>query len=186
MTKEQLIHDYALFHCAATGIRAFAGPEMHDEVYDRLSVLEENPLTKVQLNQLFVLSQAGSMSDGFFRYYWCMLPEHPYDVTALPFYSARPFEKPTQEVISHDHLRWGLYRLYVDGLLYFGNVAAAYGSLRSKTFEDLSAFFIQKRFDTAAIAQRGPALPLEDIAKDNRYLISEMVCKTFGDLPEDK
>src|SRR5207249_370728 len=83
-------------------------------------------------------------------------------------------------------LRWGLYRLYVDGLLYFGNVAAAYSSLRSKTFEELIAFFTQKRFDTAAIAQRGPALPLEDIAKDNRYLISEMVCKTFGDLPEDK
>jgi hypothetical protein len=76
--------------------------------------------------------------------------------------------------------------LDVDGLLYFGNVAAAYSSLRSKTFEDLSAFFTQKRFDTAAIAQRGPALPLEDIAKDDRYLISEMVCKTFGDLPEDK
>ncbi len=186
MTRDGLISDYALFHCAAVGIGAFAGPAMHEEVYDRLSRLDENPLTKVQLNQLLVLSRAGSMSDGFFRYYWCTRPDHTYDLAGLPFYSASLVDDSTREVHSHDHLRWGLYRLYVDGLLYFGNVAAAYSAFRSRTFEDLAAFFSQKRFDTVAIAQRGPALALQQIAKDDRYLISEMVCKTFGDVPEEK
>jgi len=186
MMREKLVSEYAKFHCAAAGIGAFAGPSMHDEVYDRLSRLDEDPLTKVQLNQLLVLSKAGSMSDGFFKYYWCTRCDHPYDVTKLLFYSAQPIDDSISEVVSHDHLRWGLYRLYVDGLLYFGNVAAAYSALRSKSFEELAAFFAQKRFDTNAIAQRGPALALQDIAKDERYLISEMVCKTFGDLPEEK
>lgn len=186
MTKEDLVDDYSLFHCAQSGIGAFAGPSMHDVVHDRLTHLNENPLTKVQLNQLLVLSKAGSMSDGFFRYYWCEKADHPYDVTKLPFFTAATLGDVKQEIRSHDHLRWGLYRLYVDGLLYFGGVTAAYDALRSKTIEELTEFFALKRFDTKAIAQRGPAVPLEEIPKDDRYLISEMVCKTFGDLPNDR
>jgi len=94
-------------------------------------------------------------------------------------------ERSDQNVQSHDHLRWGLYRLYVDGLLYFGNVTAAFRALRSKTLEELTTFFKQKRFDTLAISERGPALKLEDIPRDERYLIQESVCKTFGQIPED-
>ncbi len=74
------------------------------------------------------------MSNGFFRYYWRAQPNHPYDVTALPFYPPTLIADAKQEVVSHDHLRWGLYRLYVDGLLYFGNITAAYSALRSRTF----------------------------------------------------
>ena len=144
MTRERLVSEYTLFQCAATGLGAFAGPAMHQEVYDRLSRLDENPLTKVQLNQLLVLSKAGSMSDGFFRYYWCTLPDHPYDVAGIPFSPPSPIDGTAREVVSHDHLRWGLYRLYVDGLLYFGNIAAAYSALRSKTIEELTVFFSQK------------------------------------------
>ena len=139
----------------------------------------------MQLNQLLVLSNAGSMSDGFFRYYWIERPEHPYDVTRLPYYAESMTHGNDQSVQSHDHLRWGLYRLFVDGLLYFGNVAAAFRSLRSKTIEELTHFYKQKRFDTSAISQRGPALPLEEIAKDDRYLIAENACKTFGEIPQD-
>ena len=187
MTKDELISEYELFQFGDSCIGAFVGPRMHDEVHDRLGRLGANPVTKVQLNQLLVLSKAGSISDGFFRYYWRYLPTHPYDVSRLPFYSPSMVSSSgLEEVISHDHLRWGLYRLYVDGLLYFGSVAAAFNALRSLTFEELSALYSQKRFDTEAISQRGPALDLQEIAKDDRYLISEMVCKTFGDIPEDK
>ena len=187
MTRTQLIADYGVFRFGEMGIGAFVGPRMHDEVFERLRSLGEAPITKVQLNQLLVLSRAGSISDGFFRYYWLTSPSHPYDVSRLPFFSASAVKDSGQEeVVSHDHLRWGLYRLYLDGLLYFGSVAAAFSALRSKTFEELTAFYAQKRFDTAAISQRGPALALQQIAKDDRYLISEMVCKTFGDVPEDK
>ena len=53
-------------------------------------------------------------------------------------------------------------------------------------FDELASFFDNKCFDTEAIAARGPALPLKAISKDDRYLISEMACKTFGELPGDR
>jgi len=184
MNRAEITAAYSLFHHAETGIGAFAGPSMHDEVFDRLGRLDEAPLTKVELNQLLVLSEAGSVSDGFFQYYWGSVPTHTYDVAKLPFY---PGERLSMgQVVSHDHLRWGFYRLYVDALLYFGNIEAAYDALRSRSFEEITRFFHAKRFDTDAIARRGPALPLQQIARDDRYLISEMVCKTFGDVPTEK
>lgn len=186
ITKDEMAREYEWFRFGTGGLGRFVHDQMHDEVFHQLSRLDETPLTKVQLNQLLVLSNAGSMSDGFFKYYWLEQPDHPYDVTRLPYYDESMTHGSDQSVRSHDHLRWGLYRLYVDGLLYFGNVAAAFGALRSKTIEELTAFYKQKRFDTPAISERGPSLPLEEIAKDDRYLISEMACKTFGDIPQDK
>lgn len=184
MSKGRLVSEYALFHHGRAGLGAFAGPSMHAEVFDRLGRLDEEPLTKVELNQLLVLSMAASMSDGCFQYYWGTVPSHPYDVTKIPHFPGKVDQM--NQVVSHDHLKWGLYRLYVDAMLYFGNIGAAYDALRSRTLSDLTDFFQQKRFDTEAIARRGPPLPLQQIAKDDRYLISEMVCKTFGDVPTEK
>ena len=62
---------------------------------------------------------------------------------------------------------------------------AGFNSLRSLSLGELEEFFNKKRFDTEAIAARGPSLPLRNISKDDRYLISEMACKTFGEVPED-
>ena len=53
--------------------------------------------------------------------------------------------------------------------------------LRNLTISDIEAFFNAKRFDTEAIKRRGPSLPLKQIPKDSRYLISEMACKSYGD-----
>jgi hypothetical protein len=52
-------------------------------------------------------------------------------------------------------------------------------------YDEICAFFKAKCFDTKAIAERGPSLPLKNISRDDRYLISEMACKTFGELPAD-
>jgi hypothetical protein len=186
MTKEELISEYSLFQFGSSGIGALVSPSMSETAYEWISGLDSHSISKVQLNQLLVLAKTGSMSDGFFRYYWLSSPTHPYDVKRLPHFDPAVLEGRLQGVVSHDHLKWGLYRLYVDGLLYFGNAAAAYSALRSKSFNDLAAFFQEKRFGTDAIAARGPAIPLKEIAKDDRYLISEMVCKTFGDIPEEK
>ncbi len=186
MDKERLLAEYELFRCGDSGVGALVCDSMPDDVVSVLGGLGGAPISKVQLNQLFVLSRAGSMSDGFFTYYWRFVPEHPYDVVKLPYYHEAAIADDAQTVVSHDHLRWGLYRLFVDGLLYFGSVTAAYEFLRSKSLDTIKEFFKQKRFDTAAISLRGPALALQHIAKDDRYLISEMVCKTFGDIPEDK
>ena len=77
-------------------------------------------------------------------------------------------------ILSLAHLKWGLYRLYVDALLYFGNIRTAFRRLRDLSFDEIEAFFRPERFDTDAIKRRGPSLPLKPIAKDDRYLI-------FGD-----
>ena len=74
--------------------------------------------------------------------------------------------------------------MYSDGLIWFGNIRAAYRELRTKDLDYLEKYFSGKRFDTHAIKRRGPALELSAIAKDNRYLISEMACKSYGDSPD--
>jgi hypothetical protein len=157
---------------------------IHPLVAGRLQDLATQPLTKVQFNQLLVVSKIASVSDGFFRFYWRTIPHHPYDTTSLARFENSWVSEPEQVIVSLDHLFWGLYRIYIDGLLYFGNVRAAFASLRSMTFEQILHFFAVKRFDTDAIATRGPSLPLNAIRRDDRYLISEMACKTFGELPE--
>ncbi len=46
---------------------------------------------------------------------------------------------------------------------------------------DLKAFFISRRLDTKLIKERGPALALQPIARDDRYLIAEWACKSYGE-----
>ena len=65
----------------------------------------------------------------------------------------------------------------MDALLYFGSIRTAYQRLRQLSERDLHAFFAGYRID--GLEERGDALPLSQIAKDNRYLISEMACKSF-------
>ena len=50
-----------------------------------------------------------------------------------------------------------------------------------KEFQFIGRFFCAKRFDTDLLKRRGLALELSPIAKDDRYLISEMACKSYGD-----
>jgi hypothetical protein len=157
---------------------------MHPVVQARLAKVPSEPLSKVQFNQLLVISGEASVSDGFFQYYWCSCPEHSYNITAIPGHGSF-LGGTVNEITSLEQMAWGLERAYIDGLLYFGSIAAGFRSLRSQKLEDIKQFFFRKRFDTEAIINRGPALPLNPIKKDDRYLISEMACKTFGELPDD-
>jgi len=186
-SKDAILKKFEIF-CFGNdkGLGTWLSENMHQLVLARLQALDTEPLTKVQLNQLLVVSEVPSVSDGFFRYYWRDIPEHPYDVTSISAFEKGWTVGDDQIINGLDHFYWGLYRLYVDGLLYFGNVKAAFSSLRSMTFEEVQTFFRIKRFDTNAIAARGPALPLNKIGRDDRYLISEMACKTFGELPETR
>ena len=70
-----------------------------------------------------------------------------------------------------------MYRFYVDALLYFGSIRTAYQSLRQLSESDLHSFFAGYRIE--GLEERGEPLLLSQIAKDNRYLISEMACKSF-------
>ena len=182
-SRSQILEEFSLFSVQTGGIGSWLTKDTHDDVFARLGMIDEDPLPAAQLNQLLVLAHEAPVSDGFFEYYWLQAPEqHCYDVRHLPGYS-EDFLDSGSFVTSLSHLKWGLYRLYVDGLLFFGNIQSAFRSLRDLTMSDIEAFFQAERLDTVAMRRRGPTLPLKPIAKDSRYLISEMACKSYGDTP---
>ena len=184
-TKDDILRDFAIFSVPSGGIGRWLTQDTHDDVFTRLREIDARALPGVQLNQLLVLGQEAPVGDGFFRYYWLKNPEaHPYSVSDLPDFS-KDWPLSNGNIVSLAHLKWGLYRLYVDGLLYFGNVRTAFRELRDLPIADIEKFFSRKRFDTCAIKRRGPALPLKSIAKDSRYYISEMACKSYGDSPDE-
>jgi hypothetical protein len=175
--KDGLLKKFELLSGISAGIESWITSSTDEQVFVRLGRIDADPLSKVQLNQLLLLAHEAGVSDGFFRYYWLSTPLHPYDVTTILGYD--PSFTQTDSVESLQHLIWGLYRLYVDALLFFGNIRSGYRFLRSKSEVQLNNFFGSKRFNTNAIRKRGPALPLVQIPKDNRYLISEMACKSY-------
>lgn len=182
-SKKDILDEFSLFSVPAGGIGSWLSEQTHDDVFVRLGQIDEQPLPAVQLNQLLVLGHEAPIEDGFFSYYWLQTDDkHPYDVRKLPGYSD-DFLDSDGMIASLAHLKWGLYRLYVDALLFFGNVRTAFRSLRDRSFGEIHALFQCERFDTAAIKRRGPSLSLKHIAKDDRYLISEMACKSYGDNP---
>lgn len=182
MNKENILEQFRLFSLNTDGIGGWLGPDTDNRVFDRLGEVDREPLAKVQLNQLLAFGHEAPVSDDFFRYYWLSTPpQHPYQVQSLPEFDKRWLDSTA--IVSLAHLRWGLYRLFTDGLLYFGNVRTAYRKLRTLTVPELSDFFGKRRFNTDAIKSRGPSLPLSAIAKDDRYLISEMACKSYDEGP---
>jgi hypothetical protein len=179
-TKEQILAELSLFKLKTGGLGSWITHETDPEVFRRLGDLDRTPITKVQLNQLLAFGHEAPLSEDFFRYYWLTAPpEHPYDVKSLPSFDQSWIG--SQTIISLPHLKWGLYRIFTDALLWFGNVRTAYRKLRSLNSHELNAFFDHRKFATEFIKERGPALPLESIAKDDRYLIAEMACKSYGE-----
>jgi hypothetical protein len=180
-SKAEILGEFSLFSVPTGGIGSWLTDQTHADVFERLGKLDEEPLPAVQLNQLLVMGHEAPVGDGFFRYYWLQAPEqHPYSVRDVPGFSKDWLESKGM-IASLAQLKWGLYRLYIDGLLYFGNVRTAFRKLRDRSIPELENFFNSERFDTEAIKLRGPSLPLRPIVKDSRYLISEMACKSYGD-----
>ena len=180
-SKADILREFSLFSVPTGGIGNWLTEDTHDDVFTRLGKVDQEPLPAVQLNQLLVLGHEAPVGDDFFRYYWLLAPDqHPYDVRTIPDFSDS-FLGSSGAILSLAHLKWGLYRLYVDALLYFGNVRTAFRRLRDLPLSEIEAFFRSERFETDAIKRRGPSLPLKLIAKDDRYLISEMACKSYGD-----
>jgi hypothetical protein len=182
-SKTEILEEFSLFSVPGGGIGGWLTEQTHSDIFDRLGRIDEEPLPAVQLNQLLVMGHEAPVGDGFFRYYWLQASEeHPYSVRDVPSFSEEWLQSKGM-IISLAHLKWGLYRLYIDALLYFGNVRTAFRRLRDLSIEEISSLLSSERFDTAAIKRRGPPLPLKPIAKDSRYLISEMACKSYGDPP---
>jgi hypothetical protein len=179
-TKNEILDRFKLFRFGTAGIGAWLTDSTDSTVFDRLSRVDAEPLSKVQLNQLLVLGHEGSITDAFFKYYWLEAhTDHPYNVAKVAGFDPAWLTGTPTAIRTLDHLQWGLLRIYIDGLLYFGNVRTAFRVLRAMKAEELQAFFGARRFNTDAIARRGAPLPLFGIAKDDRYLISEMACKSY-------
>jgi hypothetical protein len=176
--KAVILEAFRTLSGRSPGIESWITDNTDDEIFARLGDIEADPLSKVQLNQLLVLASEADVSDGFFKYYWLSNPAgHPYNVEMVA-----GFEHGWQTgdtITALKHLVWGLSRLYIDALLFFGNIRSGYRFLRTRSESQLGEFFRSKCFDTEAIRSRGPALRLRDIAKDKRYLISEMACKSY-------
>ncbi len=186
MPKNEILKQFQLFSLGGEGIGGWLTDQTDGRVFDRLDKVLDAPLTRSQFNQLLGFGHQAPVSDDFFHYYWLECPpKHPYPVGRLPGFKQQWMKAP-EAIISLEHLEWGMYRLFVDALLYFGNIRTAFRELRTLDREKLDAFFQRRRFDTDAIRQRGEVLPLNPIPQDDRYLVSEMACKSFGDAPESE
>ena len=186
MTKEEILEQFKLFSIEGEGIGGWLTDQTDIKVFDRLDKIEDLPLTRYQFNQLLVFGHQAPVSSDFFHYYWLECPAtHPYPVDLIPDF-APEWVHDNEVITSLAHLKWGLYRLFTDALLYFGDVRTAFRTLRTMDRKKLKAFFQSKRFDTEAIKRRGEVLPLQNIPQDDRYLISEMACKSFGDGPDSE
>lgn len=160
-SKAQILEEFSLFSMPFGGIGGWLTEQTHSDIFDRLSKIDEEPLSAVQLNQLLVMGHEAPVGDDFFRYYWLQAPkEHPYNVREIPGFSEQWLESK-EMIASLAHLKWGMYRLYVDALLYFGNVRTAFRKLRDLSISEIVSLLSSERFDTAAIKRRGPPLPLK-------------------------
>lgn len=176
--RRALLQQFAPLFAGTGGIDSWLGDGTPQTVVGRLEELATQPLTREQLNQLLVLSHEAGMSPGFFAYYWLTVPPHTYDVREIADFHSKYAGAKT--ITSLEQLRWGLRRFYVDGLLYFGNIRSAYRRLREMSASEIEMFFAGYRQDSDAFRSRGAALPLQPIARDQRYLISEMACKSLA------
>jgi hypothetical protein len=181
-SKETILNEFELLHANADGIGSWLWNDADEAVFSALGKLDKETLSFVKLNQILTLAHEATVSQSFFNFYWLSTPDkHPYDVKSIPGFQSEWLGKDA--IVSLEHLKWGLYRFFVDGLLYFGNIGKAFNALRASWAIDV--FFRKFMFDTESLKKRGPSLDLVSIPKDNRYLISEMACKSYGETPSE-
>ncbi|MDR1006651.1 MAG: hypothetical protein LBL74_07285 [Bacteroidales bacterium] len=181
ITKETIIKEFELFsHDDSFGIECIFSQKGRDDVFKILGNISQRPIRYTQLNQIFVLSGLPGFSKGFFEYYWMNTPEeHPYVTTQFNNLFNNKYSK-LDSISELNHLKWGLYRIYVDGLLFFGDINRGYGNLCRKNKTEISEFFKSKRFDTNEMTKRPAHIDYERIDQEDRYLISEMVAATYS------
>lgn len=177
-SPDEIIKALELFNGGSGGIDGWIGTDTPKQVLERLGRLAAEPLTAVQFSELLAFSHEAPLSDGFFRFYWLSEPPHPVDLRAIPGYRAE--WSSHYALYSLTQLQWGLYRFYVDALLFFGSIRTAYRTLRNRSYEDLCSIFAAHMQDPKALSERGAPLQIALIPQDDRYLISEMACKSYA------
>lgn len=180
-SKEELLAYFSDIMCEKKDICGLVSENSSEYLFDILSRIEESPITKVQFDQLLALQNLKTMSDDFFKFYWLEIPK-------VHFYQIEAFEirSDIDAITSLKQLKWGLNRLFIDSLYIYGNIQKGYEELCSLNSKELSSVFSMHIFDTVQIKTRGNTLHFEDISREDRYLISEMACKTFDNLRNRK
>jgi Zn-dependent peptidase ImmA (M78 family) len=177
--KTKLISQFELFRGNGGGIEQLFSDSIPDVAVNTILYADRRNIPFEVLNQLLILSFDTGMSRGFFQFYFFNDP-HPssswYDPKKFPDFDRRYLK--SSEITGLKHLRWGLYRLYIDGLLYFGNIRQAYRVLSAMSENQLANFFSQRLFAGPSF-NRGNSLPLNEIPEADRYLIAETACKTY-------
>lgn len=149
-----------------------------NQILKILSSISDKPLNVTVFNQLLHLNHEAGVSRGFFKYYFL-------DDTVKHCYSVDKVLNPhpsidSTKVSNIKQLDWGLRRLFIDGLLFFGNIRTGFRELRSKNYEDLVQYFEKKRCDSKEMVTRSSTISFKDIPVDDRYLISEIACKAYA------
>src|SRR5262245_17261237 len=132
---------FAIFAGNTGGIETWLTASAPPVVFETLGRIDSAPITRATLNQLLLLSHEAAMSEGFFRYYWETVPAagaHPYDVRRIPGYNGT---RASGLIASIDQLYWGLYRFYVDCLLFHGSMRIGYRLMRAWGHDEIASFF---------------------------------------------
>lgn len=139
-------------------------------------------LSYAKTNQLLHLLNFGPVHQGFFQYYFCDAPKHHvYDVKIIEkweddFTDILGKNKPL-EIKTVKQLDWGLYRFYIDALLFFGNIESAFHQLRKYTYKELKVFFLEHGFcEEHEIQSRGDVFKFKTLDIDPKFFVSEIAC----------
>src|SRR5260370_16772226 len=115
--KDNILEKLRLVSGNSGGIESWIARDTDEHVFARLSRIESEPLSKVQLNQLLLLAHEAGVSDGFFQYYWLSTPTHVYDVTSIPGFNQQSLTGSC--IQSLQHLLCGLFPISPTTLLFF-------------------------------------------------------------------
>lgn len=181
--SDQIIDQFSLFAGTDGGIESWLTKRTDPRIFERLATIESQPISRSQLNQLLLLGHEAALSAGFFQFYWFATPaagSHPYDPRLIEGYSPEYANHPAIKSIAQ--LRWGLYRFYMDAMLLVGNVRQAYRQLRTLSYVQITDIYAARCFDfdsPTGLTNRGAPLAINQIPRDDRYLIAEMACKSY-------
>jgi len=88
-SKAEILAEFSLFSMpAGGGIGSWLTDTTHSDVFERLGRIDEEPLSAVQLNQLFVMGHERQSEMGSSGITGCKHPrKHPYNVRDVPGFS---------------------------------------------------------------------------------------------------
>ncbi len=177
MTKQEILNKFSGIMCNEPGICSLVTEQYgQDVLFERLINLSTSPLTRTQLNQILTMHQIPHMTKDVFQYYFFDNSPHFYKRTKLPEIVIKK-----AHIVSLDQFYIGIERLLIDSLFLFGNINNGYATISKYSYEDIIAMVKANTVQSDSYEERESLIELNDVNKDDRYLISEMACKTIGD-----